>query len=688
MSILQGRATGSVQRLDEDQVRAGLRLLADPEAGVYIQGFPAARGASFPGRDIDSMVSWCRVLADCSRLQVALNPCAPGRNTAPKADEFLRRRWLMVSVDAALEPEAVAQHGNELMASEGELRRAWQLAVEVCGYLSERDWPDAAVIDSGNGYHVLYRVDLPNDPATKATLTRLMKVLRQRFNGERGAIEASASANLATRVPGSWRRKGRNLPARPHRMGKLVDVPDPVEVVGIESILAVAGNEPPRATPPAPNPLRGRAPSDDTARAYLDRAINGEAYKVLTTPPSAGQGQPGRNTQLNTSAFALGQFVGAGLLTEEEVIAALLPAARGCGLPERDSLSTIHSGLRAGRLEPRGIPESRNGTAPTPAQVAAAVGGVTLYRMTDLLALQLAEPNWAVPGLLCEGLNILAGKPKLGKSWMALNLGITIAMGGMALGTSRTTAGDVLYLSLEDRLRRVQGRARKILSGIQGQTGLEKLQVAVEWPRQDAGGLEAVAKWAQEAQNPRLAIVDVWAKFRPQSRAGRSAYDQDYEHASALKSVADKHAFSLLVLHHCKKAPADDALDEISGTLGFAGSADGTLILTRARNENEAALFVTGRDVEDKKLALLFDPAHAIWTCQGDADAIRGGKQEQKVIEVLSTSDRWLYPREVGDIANMDRNTASAVLSRLFHAGRIRRDGSKYGPPLREEVAF
>ena len=87
----------------------------------------------------------------------------------------------------------------------------------------------------------------------------------------------------------------------------------------------------------------------------------------------------------------------------------------------------------------------------------------TSWTAAELLADDFPEPRFAVDGLLPEGLSFMAGAPKLGKSWMALGLGIAVASGGRALGSVPVEAGDVLYLALEDSPRRLQSRLRTLV---------------------------------------------------------------------------------------------------------------------------------------------------------------------------------------------------------------------------------
>src|SRR5262249_43451065 len=126
------------------------------------------------------------------------------------------------------------------------------------------------------------------------------------------------------------------------------------------------------------------------------------------------------------------------------------------------------------------------------------------------------------------------------------------------------------------------------------------------WPRQDDGGLEAVERWLTKHRGgARLVIVDTWPKFRPRPR-GRNGdrYAEDYQDAADLKGLLDRHAVAGLALVHCRKLGSEDPLEEVSGTLGLTGAADTTLVLRRDRGKHDATLFVTGRDVEEREVAL------------------------------------------------------------------------------------
>jgi hypothetical protein len=229
----------------------------------------------------------------------------------------------------------------------------------------------------------------------------------------------------------------------------------------------------------------------------------------------------------------------------------------------------------------------------------------------ELMAMQFAPPRWAVPGFLAEGVNLLAGPPKVGKSWMALDLALSVAAGAPALGSVEVEAGPVLYLALEDTPRRLQSRMAKILDGRRAPHGLT---LATTCPPLPEGGAANIDGWLTRNPGARMVVVDVFAKVRGRPPAGVSAYDADYAAIGYAKRLADEHAVAVVLVHHVRKAGADDFLAEVSGTNGLAGAADATLVLKRPRGEADGVLFITGRDVDEAEHALRFAPESGTWS--------------------------------------------------------------------------
>ncbi|NJP98671.1 AAA family ATPase [Nonomuraea sp. FMUSA5-5] len=234
----------------------------------------------------------------------------------------------------------------------------------------------------------------------------------------------------------------------------------------------------------------------------------------------------------------------------------------------------------------------------------------TSWTADELMAMTFPEPRWAVPGIIAEGLSLLAGPPKVGKSWLSLGLGIAVASGAKALEAIELEPGPVLYLALEDTARRLQNRMGKILGG---QPAPKDLTLATTCPTLPAGGEEAIARWLDRNTNARLVVIDVFAKIRGITPPGLSAYDADYAAMSRAKRLADTYGVAVVLIHHVRKMASEDFLSEVSGTNGLAGAADATLVLKRARGTADGVLHVTGRDVEEAEYAMAFQPAAGLW---------------------------------------------------------------------------
>src|SRR5215217_8368001 len=116
----------------------------------------------------------------------------------------------------------------------------------------------------------------------------------------------------------------------------------------------------------------------------------------------------------------------------------------------------------------------------------------TTITAAELMAKEFEPTRWVVPDVLPEGVTVLAGKPKKGKSWMALGMCEAVAAGGVALGTRRVEQGDTLYLALEDNKKRLKKRLQKVLNGA---TAPDNMHLHTEWPRLDEGGAEALDAW-------------------------------------------------------------------------------------------------------------------------------------------------------------------------------------------------
>src|SRR5690625_5149651 len=298
---------------------------------------------------------------------------------------------------------------------------------------------------------------------------------------------------------------------------------------------------------------------------------------------------------------------------------------------------------------------------------------------------------WHVPGLIPEGVTMLAGAPKAGKSWMSLDIALAVASGGDALG--KIPVGDprpVLLLALEDGDRRLQARARELLtdaapipSRLQYMTRIEPGMV-----------LETIAAWIEtlDPDDKPLIILDTLGKAMPRAAFGETQYDRDYRLGSALKRVSDdRPGTALIVVHHTRKSSSDDFLHDASGTHALTGSVDTIIIADRPRNQPHALLKTTGRETPEGEYALTAESGH--WSLDGntlDEAAQRAAtmaatqgldERSAAIIEYVNQHPDGVRAAEVADHLGVTNETATVYLSRLEKSQRISKpDRGLYAP--------
>lgn len=236
---------------------------------------------------------------------------------------------------------------------------------------------------------------------------------------------------------------------------------------------------------------------------------------------------------------------------------------------------------------------------------------------SSLTERDLPPQKWAIRGFLPEGVTLLASKPKIGKSWMAMAMCADVASGKMALGRFPTpAASESLYLALEDNERRLQSRLNIVC-----QDGPPKsFSYSLEWPRSDEGGIGYLSAWLREHPSCRLVVIDTLAMFRT-SKSSRDKYKADYDAIAQLRAVANEHGVAILVVHHTTKAKHDDIMDELNGTMGLAGAADTIAVLGRLPGIPGATIKMRGRDVEETEIGVILDHETMRWSVTGESDS-------------------------------------------------------------------
>ena len=227
----------------------------------------------------------------------------------------------------------------------------------------------------------------------------------------------------------------------------------------------------------------------------------------------------------------------------------------------------------------------------------------------DTLQTIAYEPiPFVVEDLLPQGLHLLAGAPKIGKSWLALWLCLRVAQ-GEPLWNFSTRSCEVLYLCLEDSFQRIQSRLFDLT-----EDAPPTLHFAVMAEQLHSGLVEQIEQFLKEHPDTGLVVIDTLQRIRTPG-GDANPYANDYRDIGVLKALADRHRIAVLLVHHLRKLGDDDPMNMISGTTGLSGATDSNFVLRKSkRRENAATLYCTGRDIAYRELSLEFGGDTHIWS--------------------------------------------------------------------------
>lgn len=295
--------------------------------------------------------------------------------------------------------------------------------------------------------------------------------------------------------------------------------------------------------------------------------------------------------------------------------------------------------------------------------------GITGYTAEELVNLELPPVKYIIPEILPEGLTIIAGRPKIGKSWLMMGLSVAVASGSYFLESIKVDCSRVLYLALEDNARRLSGRLKLVLRGKKAPTNLH---LYTEWPRVDQNGAALLEKFIEKYSDTRLIVIDTLAKIKSKAtNKNKTLYTEDYESMEPLKAIADKFGIAVVVVHHTRKSGSDDAYETISGTTGLTGGTDAMMVLTKDRARCDGILYITGRDLQDKELALKWDDVTTSWSALGNAAEYRMSQERQAIIEVLRASPVPMSSKEIADGLGKNHSTIRYNLANMYKDNQI-----------------
>ena len=239
---------------------------------------------------------------------------------------------------------------------------------------------------------------------------------------------------------------------------------------------------------------------------------------------------------------------------------------------------------------------------------------LSTFTAEELIRMDFPPLQELIEGMLAPGLYILAGASKIGKSWLVLQIAHHIST-GLPLWDRKTVKGDVLYLSLEDTLRRIQSRLLRICDG---ETG--NITFATEAELIGNGFEKQIHNYMRHNPKTKLIIIDTLIKVRDIGWSS-SVYADDYACMTVFKHLAEQYDIAIVLVHHTRKQESQDIMEMISGTNGIMGCADGAMVLERPKRLlPEASLNMTSRDFEDARILLRQDKETMCWEYAGYED--------------------------------------------------------------------
>jgi hypothetical protein len=281
--------------------------------------------------------------------------------------------------------------------------------------------------------------------------------------------------------------------------------------------------------------------------------------------------------------------------------------------------------------------------------------------------------KWVVPGYISEGFLVLAGRQKLGKTWLAIDMALAVATGTAAIGSILCEQGDVLYIDMENGPRRIQSRIATLFPDERNRLDLSRLEWVTEAPQLDAGFIKELESWRVSVPLPRLVIIDVIQRIKPPGNPARNAYENDYLIWAPLQHWATGHGIAVLGLHHTKKGGAEDPLEALSGSNGLGACADTVLVLDS--DQNGKTLYVRGRDVEEKETALIF--SGGFWSILGEAADVRRSDERNVIIACLTDNGEPMTPAEISNATGKASLNVRQLLFKMAKAGEVHKVGKK-----------
>jgi len=298
-------------------------------------------------------------------------------------------------------------------------------------------------------------------------------------------------------------------------------------------------------------------------------------------------------------------------------------------------------------------------------------GHIKLVNARELQTMELKPINWIIPDLLPEGLLILAGRPKIGKSFLALNMSLAIANGGHALEFFKVNKNSVLYIPYEDNYRRLQDRINRMLAEEHFKEAPSNLFIPrdCDFPKMTTEGIDSLGKILDDNKDIKLVVLDTLGRAIVRSnKRNANQFQDEYDFLSIIQKIALQRHISILFVHHTTKMKYEDIYDQVLGSTGLTASPDSLLLLHKDSNK-EFILSIKGRDFEEKEYSVKFK--NCIWIVEGEKGKTTTPEREE-IITLFLQQDRPLKTKEIAEFLGKAENNVCNMLKKIPEVVKVR----------------
>ena len=285
---------------------------------------------------------------------------------------------------------------------------------------------------------------------------------------------------------------------------------------------------------------------------------------------------------------------------------------------------------------------------------------------SEIFDTEYREIPWIIPDLIGPGFTILAGPPKVGKSWLALQIAKSIAFGNDFLG-KKVEQGRVLYLALEDSERRLKQRTQ--IQGWSPTTNvdfvdLKKFALAKNPDQTLTDGFINATRHS----NYKLIIFDTFSRS---FHINQNKVEEVNLVIDPLQKLAiDLDIGFLMIDHHRKPGPQmpKDPITDVIGSTAKTGTADTILGLYKKINSSSGKLIGTGRDIGEIAYFLTFDSENGLWKIDNEAKIKELGDQQAKVYQHLLSGGKF-QEAKISKTLELDKGNLHKILKKLEEKG-------------------